>query len=309
MDKVKLKEFSQALKCEFDYAALMRCIRVLADCYDFLGFAYLTETAMGRGIPLIKLGEGKKNIFYIGAHHGAERITAAVLVKFLAEFCAHVKRGSAVCGMNPEYITKTRTLYIVPMLNPDGVDISANGAPLDGLWRERLVKMNGSTNFTNWQANARGVDLNHNYDADFAEYKQIESELDILCGAPSKYSGEAPESEFETGALCNFLRFNTPSALMTLHTQGREIYYTSKGKCPPESLAVAKKLSSLTGYKLREPSGSAAYGGLTDFCIQKLYVPSFTLECGKGKNPLPKGELPYIYSELRSALFTFPSMF
>ena len=309
MDKVKLKEFSAALKGEFDYSALMRCVRVLSECYGFLNFSYLTESAMGKGIPLIALGEGEKRIFYIGAHHGAERITSAVLIKFIAEFCAHVKRGSAVCGMNPEYLMKTRTVCVIPMLNPDGVDISANGAPLDSLWRERLVKMNGSQDFTYWQANARGVDLNHNYDADFEAYKQIEGKLGIFGGCASKYSGEAPESEFETGALCNFLRFNTPTALMTLHTQGREIYYTSGGKCPSSSGAVAKRLSELTGYRLEEPDGSAAYGGLTDFCIQKLGIPAFTLECGKGKNPLPKGELPYIYSELRKALFTFPSMF
>ena len=169
--------------------------------------------------------------------------------------------------------------------------------------------MNGSDDFTNWQANARGVDLNHNYDADFAAYKALERELGICGGCASKYSGEAPESEPETGALCNYLRFNKPSALMTLHTQGREIYYTSGGKYPSGSKTAANKLAELTGYKLREPEGTAAYGGLTDFCIQKLGVPAFTIECGKGKNPLPKGDLTMIYSDLRKALFTFPSLF
>ena len=309
MDKARQKEFSAALKSEFDHSAMMRAIRVLAECYEFLGFSYLTESIMERGIPIITLGEGEKQIFYIGAHHGAERITAAVLVKFVAEFCAHVKRGSAVCGMNPEYIMKTRTLYIIPMLNPDGVDISANGVPNDSLFHSRLVKMNGSDNFTHWQSNARGVDLNHNYDANFSAYKAIEQSLGIYGGCASKYSGEAPESEPETGALCNYLRFNKPSALMTLHTQGREIYYTSGGKYPSGAKAAATKLSELTGYKLREPSGTAAYGGLTDFCIQKLDIPAFTLECGKGTNPLPKGDLAMIYAEVKKALFTFPTLF
>ena len=309
MDKAMQKEFSAALKKEFDYTALMRSVRVLAECYDFLGFSYLTESIMGRGIPLLTIGEGQKQIFYIGAHHGAERITAAVLIKFVAEFCAHAKRGTAVCGMNLSYIMKTCTIYVVPMLNPDGVEISANGVPADSLWHSRLVKMNGSHNFTHWQANARGVDLNHNYDADFEEYKKLEPTLGIRGGCASKYSGEAPESEPETGALCNYLRFNKPSALMTLHTQGREIYYTNGGMYPSTSKAAAAKLAELTGYKLNIPTGTAAYGGLTDFCIQKLGVPAFTLECGKGKNPLPKSELSLIYSDLRKALFTFPTMF
>lgn len=309
MDKAMQKEFSAALKKEFDHSALMRAVRVLAECYDFLGFSYLTESILGRGIPLLTLGEGEKQIFYIGAHHGAERITAAVLVKFAAEFCAHIKMGTAVCGMDLDYLMKTRTLYIVPMLNPDGVEISANGVPADSLLYPRLVKMNGSNDFKLWQANARGVDLNHNYDADFDEYKKLEPTIGIHGGCASKYSGEAPESEPETGALCNYLRFNKPTALMTLHTQGREIYYTSRGKCPSTSKPAAAKLAELTGYKLRVPEGTAAYGGLTDFCIQSLGVPAFTLECGKGKNPLPKNDLPLIYSDIKKALFTFPSMF
>ena len=32
-----------------------------------------------------------------------------------------------------------------------------------------------SDDFSHWQANARGVDLNHNYDSGFYEYKKIES--------------------------------------------------------------------------------------------------------------------------------------
>ncbi|MBQ6893575.1 MAG: hypothetical protein IJN48_05150, partial [Clostridia bacterium] len=206
-------------------------------------------------------------------------------------------------------ILKTRSLCVIPMLNPDGVDISANGVPSDSLWQSRLVKMNGSDDFTLWQANARGVDLNHNYDVDFEEYKKLEPTLGIYGGCASKYSGEAPESEPETGALCNYLRFNKPTALMTLHSQGREIYYTSGDKSLKTSGHVASKLAELTGYKLKSPTGSAAYGGLTDFCIQKLGIPAFTIECGKGKNPLPKGDLPLIYSDLKKALFIFPSLF
>ena len=211
--------------------------------------------------------------------------------------------------MNLSYLSDAYTLYIIPMLNPDGVEISANGLDKDSLWYDRICKLNGSDDFSLWQANARGVDLNHNYDVDFEAYKEIEKSIGIFSGCASKYSGESPESEPETGAFCNYLRFNEPAAVLTLHTQGREIYYTSGGQTLKGSYAAASKLAELTGYKLREPSGSAAYGGLTDYCIKKLSVPSFTFECGKGKNPLPKGDLPLIYSELRKALFTFPSLF
>lgn len=299
---------NEILKSEFDYTALMSGVRVLAERYDFLQFSYLTESVMGRGIPRLTLGSGDKKIYYIGAHHGAERITAAVLVKFVNDFCGYVKNRAAVFGTDTEYLLKTRTIHVIPMLNPDGVEISANGAPNDSLWQTRLISMNGSADFTLWQANANGVDLNHNYDAGFEEYKEMEQSLGISRGCATRYSGERPESEPETSALCNFLRFNPPTALITLHTQGEEIYYESGGKSQERSKKIAQRIAKLTGYRLAKPSGTAAYGGLTDYCIQKLGIPAFTLECGMGKNPLPKEQLFDIYLTLREALFSFPSM-
>ena len=187
---------------EFDYTLLMDEVYRLANEYPFLKFSYLTESAMGRAIPMLSLGMGEKQIYYIGAHHGAERITSAVLIKFVDELCKTVARGAVIFGMDLNFIMKTRTLRIIPMLNPDGVEISANGVQKDSLWYTRLVLMNGgSDDFTHWQANARGVDLNHNYDAGFEEYKKIEPTLGITGGCATRYSGERPESEAETSAL------------------------------------------------------------------------------------------------------------
>ena len=264
---------------------------------------------MGRGIPLLKFGSGKKNIYFIGAHHGAERITSAIILKFILELCTCHKSRIKVFGLNTEILAKFYTLIFIPMLNPDGVEIALGKVGEDNLFYERIVRMNGSCDFTKWQANARGVDLNHNYDAGFDGYKKIEKELGIFGGAPTRFSGEHPESEPETSALCNYFRFFMPRAVMTLHTQGREIYYTSGGKCIRGSMSLAKQIAYYSGYKLATPSGAAAYGGLTDYLIQKLGIPSFTVECGKGQNPLPPKQTSEIYAELRRAMFTFPTMF
>lgn len=293
--------FAELLGRDMDYETLMAAVRILAELYPFLSFSYLTESVMEKGIPLLRLGEGEKEIYYIGTHHGAERITAAVLLRFVGDLCSLHKAQRPIFGMNLAYIFKSRSLVVLPMLNVDGADIAAHGVPRDSLLCERLVAMNGSEDFTLWQANARGVDLNHNYDAGFHEYKRLESDLGIAGGAPTRYAGEYPESEPESGALVNFLRFNHPRALMTLHTQGREIY----GSDTP----AAKRLEYLTGYKYTTPKGAAAYGGLTDYCMQKLGIPAFTLECGKGRNPLPASDLPLLYADLREALFTFPILF
>lgn len=197
------------------------------------------------------------------------------------------------------------------MLNPDGVNYQIHGLEKSNPLYDRVLQMNGnSSDFSHWQANARGVDLNHNYDAGFSEYKSLEAENQILGGAPTRYSGTAPESEPEVAYLCNFIRFHKNlCGVLTLHTQGEEIYYQSGNQTPAKFESIAKKLAQMSGYKLTHAEGLASYGGLTDWCVQNQGLPSFTIECGKGKNPLPITCAFPVYANLRRLFFLFPTMF
>lgn len=294
----------------FDHAALMESLKVLEDTYPFLSVRYLTHSILDRPIPLLEMGTGKRKCLYVGAHHGMEWITSALLVRFAKDFCDMTQKERRIGKIHPVNLLQLHTLYIIPMLNPDGVEYQIHGVGSENPLHERLLCMNGqSEDFSRWQANARGVDLNHNYDAGFGEYKKIEAENGISEGAPTRYSGASPESEPETRALCDLIRFhNDLLGIMTLHTQGEEIYFQSGGKTPKKSLPIAKKLASLSGYKLSVAEGLASFGGLTDWCVQKMNIPAFTLECGKGENPLPYSSLACIYADLRQALFTFPTL-
>lgn len=287
------------------------------------------SSIMSRDIPLIRLGHGRRNILYVASHHGAEWITTPCLLKFAEEYtneynadkvpniAVNCKTGDdsetkigitgktnekAECGKT----TDDFTVWCVPLLNPDGVELELFGIEKSGILAERQLKMNGgSTDFSKWQANARGVDLNHNYDCCFYEYKYIERERGITNG-PTKFSGEYPESEPEVYALCSFIRSAGIESIITLHTQGEEIYYTSGGMYAPSSVEIARKLAYATGYELSQATDTAAYGGLTDFAIRSLGIPSFTLECGRGENPLPREMFDSIYDRVRPALFGMP---
>jgi g-D-glutamyl-meso-diaminopimelate peptidase len=238
-----------------------------------------------------------------------EWITSLVLLRFVNEFCEDIKHNLRIGSVFPHYIARVYTIYVVPMLNPDGVNYQIHGIEGDNPLYERVLKMNGGCeDLTHWQANARGVDLNHNYNAGFWEYKEIEKETGIENGAPGKYSGEAPESEPETAALCNLIRCSASmSGVLTLHTQGEEIFY-QKTLASSKSAGIAKHLAALCGYRLSSATGSAAYGGLTDWCVASQNIPAFTVECGRGKNPLPQTAFSSIYCRLRQMLFSFPSL-
>ena len=296
--------------CPFDHAALLKKAEALQKQFPFLDFRYLGNSILGRGIPMLCVGRGRRGVLYVGAHHGMEWLTSLLLVRFTEELCALLDRNATAHGISLKLLLQTHKLYIVPMLNPDGVDYQIHGPDTEHPLFERVLAMNGGrTDFSKWQANARGVDLNHNYNAGFMEYKTWETEHHIPQGCPTRYAGIMPESEPEVASLCNFIRFHPEiCGVMTLHTQGEEIYFGSDLESQPRVRQIAKRLSAMTGYRMAVASGPAAFGGLTDWCVSELSLPAFTLECGRGENPLPYEQLFSIYPKLRPALFGFPSL-
>lgn len=288
-----------------DHAVLSETVRIYAARYPFLRIVGLGNSILGRDIPVLILGSGRRQLLYVGTHHGMEWLTAAWLLRFAGEFCEYYKSGRTVYRISLPTFWERYTLHIVPMLNPDGVEYQLHGVNRENPLYARVIGMNGGkTDFRHWQANARGVDLNHNYDAGFATYKAMETAAGITDGAPTRYSGQEPESEPEVRALCSYIRFLGKVQLVaSFHTQGEEIYYRSQGKALAGGYEAALKVANLTGYRLADATGPAAYGGLTDWCLTQCGIPALTLECGRGENPLPTESFFPVYTRLRESLF------
>ena len=294
-----------------DSAELAKTVDIFAERYPFLSVTELGKSILGKSIPLFRLGNGSRTALYVGTHHGMEWITSVLLLRYVNELCELIKNKRSIYKVSLPLLLEQYTLCIVPMLNPDGADYQIHGVSEENPLFERVLSMNGgSRDFSHWQANARGVDLNHNYNAGFRAYKQLEAEQKIPCGAPTRYSGQEPESEPEVRALCNYIQFQKDlRVVLTLHSQGEEIFFRSNGKMVSGTYPAISKLSALTGYRLSEADGLAAYGGLTDWCLQTCNIPALTLECGKGENPLPLSDFFPIYARLREALFVAPTLF
>ncbi len=290
-----------------DHAAVCEFIDIMSDRYPFLGVTSIGESVLSRKIHMITLGNenADKSVLYVGAHHGAEWVTTLVLLRFINECCEYYKNQKQPFGISMQNLFAARCLRIVPQLNPDGADLQINGIKENNILYDRIMKMSGG-DFTRWQANARGVDLNHNYNAGFEEYKKLEIEHGILPGR-TRYSGECPLSEPETAALASYIKYDESiRMILTLHSAGEEIYYSSGGIIPKGAASIAKKFSKLTGYRLAEPDGLSAYGGLTDWFIREFEKPSFTIECGRGDNPLHENKYFGIYARIREMLLWAP---
>jgi len=306
---INLKDIINTLECSrCDYKLLTDTVEMLSKKY---GTEYLSigKSYLCRDIHAVSIGSGKKIFLYVGAHHACEYITASLLLLFLCELCELADKDAYVYGRSISDILKMRRLIIIPMINPDGAELAINGIRSAAPISEMLLKHQSDGDFSHWKANCRGVDLNHNYDDGFSEYKHFEKENGITRGA-QMYSGEFPESEPESAALASLVRSFLPCAALSLHTQGEEIFYGANEHYEdPKIKNIAYRLSALCSYRPCRTTGSASYGGFTDWMVRQMGIPCFTLECGKGCNPLPDNDLRYIYATLRKLLFLFPTLF
>ena len=255
------------------------------------------RSVMDREIYCLKTGRGNKKLVITGAHHGLEYITSAFLMMFAQKFNTCLMENTYLCGSNVREIFTGLTLYIIPMVNPDGVDIAVNGLDITNEAHRRLISGVGIHSFRKvWQANSRGIDLNHNYDALWSNTVDNPS--------PTLYGGRFPESEPETVAICNFLRETNADMLICFHSQGREIYYDFDGKVQKRSEEIAKKMAEAGGYNACSPTGTATYGGCKDWFIKEFSKPGFTVEMGVGKNPLPVKQAEEFFEENAAIILT-----
>ena len=283
----------------YTYEIMERDIQGLKARYPFIETGIAGKSVLGKNLYYIKLGNGPNEVFYNASHHSLEWITSVLLMKFIEDFSKAYAEGTNLRGYNPRDIWSKSTIYIMPMVNPDGVNLVLDGLQRDNPFYASLIRWNnGSTDFSRvWQANIRGVDLNHNYDASWNLSKQAEATFGITGPGPTRFSGPFPESEPESKAVADFTRSHNFRLVIAYHTQGEVIYWTYLNIIPPDALRIAQLFSNVSGYDLSETYGIASYAGYKDWFIDKYRKPGFTIEVGRGINPLPISQFNEIYND------------
>ncbi|MBX4267060.1 M14 family metallopeptidase [Clostridium estertheticum] len=284
---------------DYTYEIMKKDLEGLKARYPFIEVESAGRSELGKELYYVKLGNGPNKVFYNGAHHAIEWITSVLLMKFIENFAKAYAMGQDIEGYNVRDIFRKSTIYVMPMVNPDGVDLVLNGLEKSNPYYNDLIKWNnGSLDFSkNWSANIRGVDLNHNYDAMWQESKNAEASYGIYGPGPTRYSGTSPESESESKAVANLTRSNNFRLIIAYHTQGELIYWNFQNLASSEARAIAIIFSQLSGYDLGETTGITSYAGYKDWFIGKFRRPGYTIEVGLGKNPLPISQFNKIYSD------------
>lgn len=266
------------------YKNQRKMIFSLKKTYPFLGVNIIGKSLCQRDIFSLTIGKSRNPLIIAAGFHAQEWLTVLLALRF-AEIILYSKINKIpIWGIDPAGIT--RSIMIIPCVNPDGVEIALDGFESAGRYAENCKKI-ASVSGEKWNANARGVDINHNFDAGWNELRRMETDSGILGPSPRRYGGYMPESEPETKALVYQCRLYSPRTAIALHSQGEEIFFEYGNKKPPRNEEIAKILSAVSGYELVENSGLASHGGFKDWFIEYFNKPAFTIEIGKGENPLP----------------------
>ncbi len=285
-----------------------RMIREIVQAYPFCRTELIGTTAFGRTLRTLVIGNGPRKVFYSATHHANEWITSLVLLKFAEELAGAIASDSEIGGVKAQQIAQAATIYMVPMVDPDGVDLVVGSIAPGTIPYETarvLADRYPAIPFPDgWKANLLGVDLNLNYPAGWLQAREIKFSQGFTRPAPRDYVGRAPLDQLETRALAGFTEFIDPALVLAYHSQGQEIYWQFKDYFVPGARELGEAFATVSGYRLADTPYESSFAGFKDWFIQQFRRPGYTIEVGLGESPLPLSQFDRIYSDNLGILIT-----
>lgn len=289
----------------YTYESMVNDLHIFTKIFpQYLHLDSLGKTGDNRELFHLILGQegAREKIFFFGGIHGREYMSSQLLMEQTAEFLTRFYKGEErYRGKTYGELLEGKAIHLVPMANPDGVMISQQGpAAIRDKELSQLVweigEREGGRNpcgpyYKQWKANARGVDLNRNFDALWEKYRDDK-------GRPARegWKGKAPEDQEESKALADLTRKERFRRTISYHSSGSVIYWEfgQKGKLRDVNLRFARRIQAVTGYERQDGWEDTDPAGYKDWAVMKMKIPSLTLEIGRMDSPLP----PFCFREI-----------
>lgn len=274
--------FIHPLSLYHTYDEMTSLLLSLATQYsDIMSVSSIGKTYEGRELWMVKLSdnvnqeENEPQILLMGAHHGNEKPSYEVLIYFIEYVLDNYESKT----LNVQEIINKTELFIIPMVNPDGVEAGTrkNRAPNYG----PLGLQKKETSI--------GVDLNRNYGYKWFlfflmpwKYYQTTS----LTDKSVVYRGESPFCENETQAIKTFIETHDITISLSYHTSGELILYPwGYTKKPPEDksvfVSIGENISKLNNYTLAQSIGLyPTIGDDCDWGYGEHGIFAYTIELG-----------------------------
>ncbi len=269
--------------------------------YDTCRTELLGTTAFGRPLRTLVIGNGPRRVLFTAAHHANEWITAPVILKFIEALAQAQQDGTALAGVDIRDLLQKVTVFTVPMVDPDGVELVTGAISPGTLQYETALQIAASfpdIPFPDgWKANLLGVDLNLNYPAGWLQAREIKFSQGYDRPAPRDFVGRSPLNQPETQALADYTEAVDPALVLAYHTQGREIYWQFEDHAVPGARELGERMAQASGYTLADTPYNSSFAGYKDWFIKVFGRPGYTVEAGQGENPLPLSQFDEIYRD------------
>lgn len=285
-------------KQKYSYTDMQKDIKQLQSKYsDYVHVDIIGITADKRNIYDVILGNpnAEKCVVFQASIHAREYMTSQLVMEQIEYY---------LNNYNQKYEKKSYKeifdkvcVHVVAMSNPDGVTISQKG--FSGIrnksLRKKLKKMRGARYTTTWKANARGVDLNRQFNYKFKYVKKWKK------GSYALYGGKKPVSENETKALVQLVADVAPQAVVNYHAMGNVIYcnYGGTKKVQKKVYKLAGEIRSLTGYSYM---GLDQSPGFANWLVCKKKIPSCTVEIGMYTAPVPISQWNTVWKQNKDVM-------
>lgn len=150
----------------YGYSLMQQNLIDLNRTYPFINVQVAGNSVLGKNIYVVKLGIGSKKVFYSASIHANEWITSVLLMKFIEDYCIAYNNNSTLYNYSVTDLFNYVSIYIMPMVNPDGVDLVTGFLPKNSFAYLRAQNIANQFSYVpfpdGWKANINGVDLeNH----------------------------------------------------------------------------------------------------------------------------------------------------
>ena len=289
----------------YTYQEMQVDLNSLKATYPKMQMDVLGNTIDGRQLYHVVVGNpsAPHKILVHGGIHAREYISSQVVMREIVALLEMQQNGWLYHGQSVATLLQNTCIHFVPMVNPDGITLVQGGIDALNTQAAKTMVMSMAaqdqvtdlaTYLRKWKNNINGVNLNRNFDAFWQEATpKVDHPSNMF------YKGTGPESEVESKALANLCRQLMPDYTISYHTQGRVIYwyFGETGNYKAKGQYLANVVHQNTGYTISDTWSQTDAAGFKDWAVQKLDIPSVTIELGRGISPVDESQISQMWTE------------
>lgn len=289
----------------YTYQEMQVDLNSLKATYPQMQMDVLGNTIDGRQLYHVVVGNpsAPHKILVHGGIHAREYISSQVVMREIVALLEMQQNNWLYHGQSVATLLQNTCIHFVPMVNPDGITLVQGGIDALNTQAAKTMVMSMAaqdqvtdlaTYLRKWKNNINGVNLNRNFDAFWQEATpKVDHPSNMF------YKGTGPESEVESKALANLCRQLMPDYTISYHTQGRVIYwyFGETGNYKAKGQYLANVVHQNTGYTISDTWSQTDAAGFKDWAVQKLDIPSVTIELGRGTSPVDESQITQMWTE------------